>query len=109
MAKRKSKLVWWKWRQLMSSHDGPWHYEQYWNFEVANISELEEYLVLHTDIHALSNWGEHYRGIEGSRVSKLPEKILNEKIDSAHKSLADAEANLTRLQAMWRKWYGPKT
>jgi hypothetical protein len=83
-------------REGSSASHGTWDY-----MEVAdwckNARDVEEYM---DNCHMLSNWSEHYRGIEVKFVKKVPQRVLDEQIERSKAELKYHRARLKELQAM---------
>ena len=98
----KIELAWWKWRQVMSHGPGMWQYGRFLTDVVKNIRDLERELA---DRHRLSN-SEHYRGIEGKRVSRIPAVKLDSAIIAAHRRARAWAAEFQELQEIRQRWFG---
>jgi hypothetical protein len=103
MAKKEEKLYWWKWQQgEAAGWYGDW---QYTRCEAKTIQTLEEYL---DSIHVLSTHSELYRGIRGCKVARLPQYVIDEKLDDAIGELKSSQLHLKEMLALRKRWYGKK-
>jgi hypothetical protein len=83
-------------RQRSSANHGTWDYMQVPDW-CKNARDVEEYM---DDRHMLSNWSEHYRGIEVKFVKKVPQRVLDQEIKHVKNQLEYYKERLKELEAM---------
>ncbi len=89
-------MKWIAYREGSSASSGTWDYMEVPD-HCKNARDVEEYM---DDRHMLSNWSEHYRGIEVKFVKKVPQRIIDEQIETSRASLEYHTARLKELETM---------
>jgi len=96
------KWSWWRWKEGASSG---WRKDWSYTYSSAqNIHQLEE--ELDSRYHLLSTWSEHYRGIKGNRVPKLPLLEFQTQMKTAEMDLQAAISWMEQMQIFGKRWFG---
>lgn len=83
-------------REGSSASSGTWDYMEVPD-HCKTAQDVEEHMADH---HMVSNWSEHYRGIEVSFVRKIPQRVIDEQIKNSKSSLKYHKARLKELETM---------
>jgi len=89
-------MKWIAYREGSSASAGTWDYMQVPDY-CKNARDVEEYM---DDRNMLSNWSEHYRGIEVTFVRKVPQRVIDEGLKDARMRLTQAQEDIKVFEVM---------